>query len=61
VTLLAAGGHVGTGEAYVVGEPTVATINGQKYLYFVYFEGRANGAISGIADLNGEVGFVPIP
>jgi len=59
VVLIGANGHTGIGEIFTVGEPTVATRNGQKFLYFVYVEARALS--SGLIDWNLDAASVEIP
>lgn len=60
-TLLSANGHTAVGEIGFIGEPTVATIGGQKILYFVYVQARANSNITGIVDWDINVASVSIP
>ena len=53
--------NTAVGQIVTVGEPTIATYNGKKYLYFVYIEVRANAAVTGVADYNADAAFVEIP
>jgi len=41
-----------------LGEPTVATIDGEEYLYFVYVVFRAYDAAITVSDLNFQAGFI---
>ena len=59
-TILEVRPHLGVGEIYTIGEPTVATISGRKYLYFVYLHRRTNSAVS-LPDFDADVGYVEIP
>jgi hypothetical protein len=59
VVLIGASGHTNVGEIFGVGEPTVATRDGKKYLYFVYVEARS--VSSGIIDWNLDAASVEIP
>jgi hypothetical protein len=59
--LLQGSGNYNVGDIWGVGEPTIATVNGKNYLYFVYILVRGVGVVAGRYDLNMETGFVEIP
>ncbi len=59
--LIGGNGNTGAGELFGAGEPTVAVVNGKKYLYFVYVEARPVQIFPGITDFNLDAGFVEIP
>ena len=59
--MLGTNANTAVGQIVTVGEPTIASYNGKKYLYFVYIEIRANAAVTGIADYNADAAFVEIP
>jgi hypothetical protein len=46
------------GKIIAIGEPTVATVNGTVLLYFVYGTIRGIDAITGLADIDMQAGFV---
>ena len=46
------------GKITAIGEPTIATINGSEYLYFVYGYIRGYDATSGLADVNLQAGYI---
>jgi len=49
---------VGVGKVTAIGEPTIANVGGTEYLYFVYGVIRGYDAISGLADINMQAGYV---
>ncbi len=59
-TILEATSSTTVGEIVTVGEPTIATINGKQYLYFVYGVVRASTdpIYASFSDINLNVGFV---
>lgn len=59
--LIGANGNTGAGLINGAGEPTVATVGGKKYLYFVYVEARPVQLYPGITDFDLGAGFVEIP
>ena len=59
--LVGGNGHLGAGEVFGAGEPTIATIGGKRFLYFVVVEVRDVQAFPGIVDFNLDAGFVEIP
>lgn len=59
--LLGANGNMGAGELFGVGEPTVATVNGKRYLYFAVVESRDPQNFPGVVDYNLDAAFVEIP
>ena len=61
VVLLGSNGHTGVGEIFTVGEPTIATREGKRYLYFVYIESRENPNVAGTYDWNAQAASVEIP
>lgn len=58
--VIGANGNTGIGQIFAVGEPTIATRDGKKYLYFVYVLRRENSSVS-LMDWNINVGYVEIP
>lgn len=50
---------IALGKVIAIGEPTIATIDGVEYLYFVYVWVRGFDATSGFPDLDMQAGFVP--
>jgi hypothetical protein len=60
VLLLAGSGGSSPGDVFGVGEPTVATVAGQRLLYFVYVRSRENLNVSGLPDFDLDAGFVEI-
>ena len=61
VVVLKANPAVAVGNIIGFGEPTIATVNGQKLLYFVFVRVRGAGAITGSYDVDLDAGFVEIP
>lgn len=59
--LVGGNGHLGAGEIFGAGEPTIATIGGKRFLYFAVVEVRDVQAFPGIVDFNLDAGFVEIP
>ena len=57
--VIGANGNSGTQEIFSVGEPTIANIDGDSYLYFVYVLKRNNPNVS-LNDWNINVGLVKI-
>ncbi len=56
--ILAAGAADSVGKISALGEPTLATIDGIEYLYFVYGYVRGFDAVSGLADVNMQAGYI---
>lgn len=61
VVVLAAPASTAIGAIIGFGEPTIATVGGKKYLYFVYVKIRAYGASAGSMDYDLDAGFVEVP
>ncbi|VAW94939.1 hypothetical protein MNBD_GAMMA23-1878 [hydrothermal vent metagenome] len=57
-TILGVGAADSLGKITALGEPTLATINGIEYLYFVYGYIRGYDAVSGLADINMQAGYI---
>ena len=51
-------GSSGLGTLAAAGEPTIATINGNQYLYFTYGYVRGYDGTSGLADINMQAGYI---
>lgn len=56
--ILGLGTFNSVGEITAIGEPTIATYNGEEYLYFVYGYNRDFDATSDLADINMQAGFI---
>lgn len=56
--ILSVGSADTIGKITAIGEPTIATVDGTEYLYFVYGVIRGDGDPSGLPDINMQVGFV---
>ena len=61
VVLLQGSGSTTVGQIFGVGEPTVAFVDGKKYLYFVFVRARTNNLVTGLPDFNLDAAFVEIP
>jgi len=51
-------GDTPTGKIVAIGEPTIADVNGQQTLYFVYGYVRSVDPVTGISDLDMQAGFI---
>jgi hypothetical protein len=58
VTILASNTNTEIGSIIAIGEPTIATIDGNNYLFFAYGTVRALGTNSSLPDINMDAGFV---
>ncbi len=58
IDILTSGTTVQADEVVAVGEPTIATREGRRILYFVYARVRATGDPTGLADLDFQAGYV---
>ncbi|CAN5898505.1 hypothetical protein BH11MYX2_BH11MYX2_10730 [soil metagenome] len=61
IVLLAANTHTNAGTIYGVGEPTVATIDGVRTLFFAYVEVRDPQPFPGLVDYDLGAASVPVP
>ena len=59
--LLGGLGNTAAGELFGVGEPTVATIDGKRLLYFAVIKVRDSQQFPGIVDFDLDAGFVELP
>lgn len=56
--ILSSGESTAVGQIIAIGEPTIASYQGDTYLYFVYGVIRAFDSESGLADINMQAGFI---
>lgn len=61
VVVIKANPVLSVGNIIGFGEPTLATFNGQKLLYFAFVRVRAPGAVLGTYDFDLDAGFVEVP
>lgn len=60
-TIILESGETGIGKIFGIGEPTIATRDGKKILYFAAVVARANGQAAGRIDYDLQAAFVELP